>query len=58
MLRVPDIAEELNVSIKTVHRWIEDGKLEAYRFGKDYRITPEAYQAFLEKSKVTPNGEE
>lgn len=53
MLTVNDIAENLNVSTRTVRLWIEDGKLQAYKFGKDYRIEPEDLKTFIEKSKVS-----
>lgn len=52
MLRVPDIAEKLNLHPRTIVRLIEDGKLKAYRFGKDYRIKEEDFEEFLKDSKV------
>lgn len=54
MLTVGDVAERLNVSVKTVRRWIESGKLEGYKFGKDYRIQQESFNRFIEESKVAP----
>lgn len=57
MLKVADIGERLNVSTRTVVRWIEEGKLQAYQFGKDYRIEEEDYQMFLEESKVKRIGD-
>ena len=54
MLKVSEVAEMLHVSGKTVTRWIDEGKIEAYRFGKDYRIKQDALDRFLEESRVTP----
>ena len=34
LLTVSEVAEWAKVSTKTVYRWIEDGRLEALRFGK------------------------
>ena len=55
MLKVQDVAERLNVTTKTVTRWIEDGKLPAYRFGKDFRIKKEDFDEFVNSSKVQSN---
>ena len=52
-LTTNDIAEKLGFTTKAVTLWIKEGKLKAYRFGKDYRITEEDFNDFLEKSQVT-----
>ena len=52
MLKVNDVAEKLNVSNRTVIRWIEEKKLTAYQFGKEYRIDKEELERFIEKSKT------
>lgn len=53
-LKVGDIAELLNVSPKTVTRWIQSGKLAAIKFDKDYRVKREDLDKFIEDSKVNP----
>jgi len=45
----PEIAVIAKVHIDTVRRWIRSGKLNAVRFGKEYRITEEELQAFLKR---------
>lgn len=57
MIKVADVAELLNVSNRTVTRWIEEGKLPAFKFGKDYRIKREDLDKFVTESKVTPESE-
>lgn len=52
MLTVPQIAEQLNLSTRTVVRFIEQGKLKAYRFGKDYRIKEEDFEEFIKNSQI------
>jgi excisionase family DNA binding protein len=47
----------LGVHEETVRTWIKQKKLIAYRFGREYRITPEDYQIFLEKHR-TGDGEQ
>ncbi len=37
-LSVGDVSSLLNVSEKTVYRWIQQGKLPAYRLGQQYRF--------------------
>ena len=54
MITVAEVAKRLNVTPKTVTRWIEQGKLPAFRFGKNYRIEEEELNKFIEDSKVNP----
>jgi nitrogen PTS system EIIA component len=37
-LGVREVAELLNVSEKTVYRWLKQGKLPAYKINDQYRI--------------------
>ena len=39
LFTVEQVAERLNVHVKTVRRYIHDGRLKAKRIGKEYRIT-------------------
>lgn len=51
LLTVPEVAEWARVHPKTVYRWIQDGKLEAYQFGpRTYRIPEDALAEFLRKA--------
>lgn len=43
---VKAVAGQLSVSEKTVHRWIDDGKLRAHRFGRSLRISEDDVSAF------------
>lgn len=40
LLTIPDVADYLACSPKTVRRMIADGKLKAYRYGRLIRIHP------------------
>ena len=46
-LSVGDVAETLQVSEKTVRRWIDLGELVAHRFGRQLRIAPEDFEVFV-----------
>jgi len=47
-LTLPEVAERLKMSRRTVYRWIKDGDLNAYKFANEYRITESDLKAFLE----------
>lgn len=47
-----EIAEKLGFSTSAVTLWIKDGKLKAFKFGKDYRITKQDFDDFLTASQV------
>lgn len=42
------VAEALGVHEKTVSRWLKSGRLIGHRIGRDWRIHPAEYQAFLD----------
>jgi excisionase family DNA binding protein len=44
---VKQVAAELQVSTRTVWRWIDDGELPIHRFGRAVRIALTDYEAFL-----------
>lgn len=46
-LTVDDIAERLDVSTKTVRRWIKSGALPVHRIGRLVRISEVDFAAFL-----------
>ncbi len=45
--RAQDIAERLDVSIRTVRRWIDEGHLKAHRLGRSIRVSEVNLRAFL-----------
>jgi excisionase family DNA binding protein len=54
LLSLPEAAERLGVSIYTVRRWIKDGKLRAFRPGKEYRVQEADLEEFLAAREVRP----
>jgi excisionase family DNA binding protein len=44
---VSDIADFLDVSPRSVRRWIKDGRLVAHRFGVAVRIGSDDFAAFV-----------
>ena len=57
MLRIEDIAEKLNVSQKSVRRYIHSGKLKSNKIGGVHRVEESELQYFLNLS-VFENGKE
>lgn len=48
-LTVKETAELLRVGTPTIKRWIADGKLEAVKIGRKYRISSESFAQALKK---------
>ena len=44
-----DLAALLEVSVITLRSYIEQGRLQATKIGRSYRVTEEALKAFLDK---------
>ena len=44
-----EIEDLLQVTRRTLYNWIKGGKLKAFRIGKEWRVTKEALQEFLDK---------
>lgn len=49
---VSELAEKLRVSEMTIYRYIKAGKLDAHKFGKEFRISREAYERSLRQHEV------
>ena len=53
LLSLNQVADHLQVSIKTIRRWIEGDDLIAHRFGRQLRISELDLQTFI-KSRREP----
>ena len=53
-LRVRDVAERLDVSSKTVYKWLRDGLIPASRLGKSWIISEDALEAALAPGSNRP----
>tara|TARA_Y100000588_G_scaffold381214_1_gene466462 strand:- start:5417 stop:6370 length:954 start_codon:yes stop_codon:yes gene_type:complete len=54
-LRVKDVAVQLNISEKTVYKWLRDGLLPARRIGKTWIITEEALRSVSAPKGLNPD---
>ena len=57
-LTLPEVAEQLKVSRRTVYRWIKAGDLSVYKFANEYRITESDLKDFLEAHRLRAKGED
>jgi excisionase family DNA binding protein len=44
LLTVEEVAQNLNLHVRTIRRYIREGRLAAVRIGKEYRISPSQLQ--------------
>ena len=49
---IQEVAKELDVSTRTIRRYIDDGKLTAFKIGNKVKIRPEDLDEFIENSKM------
>jgi len=47
-----ELADFLKLTPRTVQRWIDEGQLPAYRFGRKYRVRGDDFDAFLDTYKA------
>ena len=47
-----ELAEKLAVNVMTIYRYIDKGKLKAYKIGKEFRIDKAEFDKFLNKAKT------
>jgi len=47
-----ELAEKLRVNIMTIYRYIKAGKVKAHKIGKEFRITKQEFNKFLNKVKT------
>jgi excisionase family DNA binding protein len=50
---VQRVARRFGVSENTVYRLIEEGRIEAHKIGRQYRIPWQSLERFLNASKVS-----
>lgn len=53
-LSTPAAAERLGVTARTLYRFIDEGQLPAYKFGRVIRLKQEDVDAYIESCQVQP----
>ena len=49
-----EAAEELGITLRTLYRFIDEGMVPAYRFGRVIRLKAEDVESFIEASRIAP----
>ena len=52
LLDLVRVATALDVSVKTVRRWIERGDLRVHRLGRQLRVSEEDLATFINRSRT------
>jgi excisionase family DNA binding protein len=55
LLKIEDAAKFFRVKPKTVRGYIRDGRLDAMKFGRDYRLTQTALDKFMNENETSKN---
>lgn len=55
-LKIKDVAELLHVSETTIRRWLNDGKIPAYRMNHQYRFSRTEIEAWVMSQKLGSSG--
>lgn len=53
-LSTADAAQSLGITPRTLYRFINQGELPAYRFGRVIRVKRVDVEAFIERSRIEP----
>jgi excisionase family DNA binding protein len=53
-LNTAETARRLGVTPRTLYRFIDDGQLPAYRFGRVIRLQEREVEEFIERCRITP----
>jgi len=48
---INEVADKLEVSTRTVRRYISNGELEVYKIGNKIKVRPEDLESFVESRK-------
>ena len=54
LMTPPQVARRLQVNERTVTQWLRKGHLRGFKVGKEWRISPDDLQAFLEARANMP----
>jgi excisionase family DNA binding protein len=47
-----EISDKLKLNVMTIYRYINSGKIKAYKIGKEFRVEKEEFEEFLNRVKI------
>lgn len=51
-LKAQEVANQLGVNIRTIQRWVKEGKLVGYKIGRALKFRPSDIETYLELVKT------
>jgi excisionase family DNA binding protein len=49
-----EASERLGITLRTLYRFIDEGQLDAYKFGRVIRLKEADVEGFIEASRIAP----
>jgi len=56
LLSLREVSEALKLNINTVRRYVREGRIQAAKFGRVYRVREEALEEFIKRQENTVTG--
>lgn len=53
-LSTQEASKRLGVTLRTLYRFMDEGQIPAYKFGRVFRLKEADVEAFIEGSRITP----
>ena len=53
-LSTHEASERLGVTLRTLYRFVDEGQVAAYRFGRVIRLKEEDVEAFIDAARIQP----
>jgi excisionase family DNA binding protein len=53
-LSTQEASERLGITLRTLYRFMDEGQVPAYKFGRVFRLKEEDVDAFIEGARVKP----
>lgn len=53
-LSTKEASEYLGVNLRTLYRFIDEGELPAYKFGRVIRLTQDDIEHFIDRARIAP----
>lgn len=54
MLKPEEVAEKLNISRPTLYKWVQKGKIPAYKYGRGLRFSEEEIEQWVKQHPKHP----
>ena len=56
LLSLKEVSEVLKLNVNTIRRYVREGRIQAAKFGRVYRVREEALEEFIKRQENTVTG--